>query len=305
MGLAGRVATAGIIHKMEVTGAFSSETMFLERIEWGQSHVMHEANRATKGECCRDPMVRLEGLVGTPVGIGFLAQLKQLFGGPLGCTHVNTLLQELHATVRQLQQEPDGAALRPGRARGEKIATRCVFFDAFFSDDGGTISIGVRLTDALYGEQDAAGNEHLVSHDEVGLVADVELAGWKLRGVRGRERSRRGPAFGAAEWVDRSDSLSDLAGRSLGGGMTRFCLDRYGDSEQDGRLLSALLSLAPGMTQVGVTLSDSLTPSASARPMGSTLSGPGPCYMLRAEGPLMAEIKSGGPAAPPRDASAS
>ena len=34
MGLAGRIATAGIIHKMEVRGAFSSETAVLGRIEW-------------------------------------------------------------------------------------------------------------------------------------------------------------------------------------------------------------------------------------------------------------------------------
>jgi hypothetical protein len=295
MGLAGRVATAGIIHKMEVTGAFSSETAILERIEWDQSHVMHEANRVTRGECCRDPMVRLAGPVGTRIGDGFVAELKQHFGGPLGCTHVNTLLQELHATVRQLREGPnEGAALRRGRAPGERIASRSVFFDAFFSEDGNAIAIGVRLTDACYAEQDAHGNESLASHDEVGLVAHVELAGWKLRDVRGRERCRRGPAFGAAAWRDRSEELLELAGRSLGGGMTRFCLEHYGVRDSDARLLSALLSLAPGMTQVGVALSDSLVPSSGVRPTGSPLRGPGPCYMLRAEGPLMASIASGG-----------
>ena len=95
MGLAGRIATAGIIHKMEVRGAFSSETAVLERIEWDQSHVMHEANRVTRGECCRDPMQRLEGLVGTRLGEGFFADLKQHFGGPLGCTHINTAVAQV------------------------------------------------------------------------------------------------------------------------------------------------------------------------------------------------------------------
>jgi hypothetical protein len=291
MGLAGRIATAGIIHKMELTGAFSPETAVLERIDWDQSHVMHEANRITRGECCRDPMVRLEGLLGTPLGEGFVGELKQHFGGPLGCTHVNTLLQELNAAVRQHREGP---ALRLARAPGERIASRSVFFDAFFSEDGTSISIGVRLTDACYNEQDVHGNESLASHDEVGLVAHVELAGWKLREVRGRERRRRGPSFGAAPWQDRSEELGALAGRSLGGGVTRFCLERYGTRDSDARLLSALLSLAPGMTQVGVALSDSLTPSSGARPAGSPLSGPGPCYMLRAEGPLRASLASGG-----------
>jgi hypothetical protein len=41
------------------------------------------------------------------------------------------------------------------------------------------------------------------------------------------------------------------------------------------------------MTQVGAALSDSLVPSSAARPIDSPLAGPGPCYMLRAEGPLV------------------
>lgn len=295
MGLAGRIATAGIIHKMEVRGAFSSETGALERVEWDQSHVMHEANRVTNGECCRDPMQRLEALVGTGIGEGFVADLKLHFGGPLGCTHVNTLLHELSATVRQLREGPGkGESLRLARAPGERIASRSVFFDANFSDDGATISIGVRLTDACYAQQDDQGNERLASHDEVRLVADVELTGWKLREVLGRERSRRGPEFGPEAWRDRSDALRGLAGRSLGGGFTRSCLEEFGDRPADAQLLSALLCLAPGMTQVGVALSDSLAPSSSSgtRPVGSPLAGPGPCYMLRAGGPLMENLDS-------------
>lgn len=294
MGLAGRVATAGIIHKMEVTGAFSSETAEIERIAWNQTHVMHEANHATRGECCRDPMHRLEGLVGTPVGEGFVGALKQRFGGPLGCTHVNTLLQELNAAVRALREGPDGgAALRHARAPGERVASRALFFDAAFADVG-EVSIGVRLTDACYAPVDAEGNERLASHDEVRLVADVELAGWKLRSVAGRDRRRTGPEFGAAPWRRRDEDLEVLAGRTLGGGFTRFLLEQYGTRDGDARLLSALLSLAPGMTQVGVTLSDSVQPAKSAaNPFTTPLAGPGPCYMLRSEGPLMASIASG------------
>jgi hypothetical protein len=288
MGLAGRIATAGIIHKMEVSGAFSGETATLERITWDQSHVMHEANRATRGECCRDPMQRLEELVGTRIGEGFVSDLKKSFGGPLGCTHVNTLLQELNAAVRQFRRGP---VLAVAHAAGERIAARSVFFDAMFSEDGTTISIGVRLTDTCYGSLDGNGNETLVSHDEVRVVANVELAGWVLRDVQARERSRTGPEFGAVPWRDRADALDELPGRSLGRGMTRFCLEHFGTREEDARLQSALLCLAPGMTQVGVTLSDALAPSSSsASPMGSPLAGPGPCYMLRSEGPLIANL---------------
>ena len=84
--------------------------------------------------------------------------------------------------------------------------------------------------------------------------------------------------------------------------MTRFCLERLGHRNQDARLLSALLSLAPGMTQVGVVLSDGLVPSTAARPGGLAEMGPGPCYMLRAEGALVEALSSGrgrGRVAPP------
>jgi len=75
--------------------------------------------------------------------------------------------------------------------------------------------------------------------------------------------------------------------------MARLCLAQFGTREDDARLLSALLSLAPGMTQVGAAVSDTLAPSSAARPQGSALTGPGPCYMLRADGPLMETLSSG------------
>jgi len=298
MALGGRIATAGIIHKMELRGAFCTETGRIERIEWDQSHVMHEANRATKGECCRDPMLRLKELVGTRLGDEFASELKQCFGGALGCTHISTLFHELSAFASQLRVAMrEQAELRVTRLPGERIASRSVFFDAFFPDGGATTTISVRLADIHFGELDTGGSESLFSHDELRLVAEVELAGWRLLGVEVRERCRRGPSCGDAPWQQRKEEFGEFAGRSLGGGMTRFCLERFEHRDQDARLLSALLSLAPGMTQVGVALSDGLVPSWVARPGGLGAMGPGPCYMLRAEGPLVEAISSGNPRA--------
>jgi hypothetical protein len=293
MALGGRIATAGIIHKMELRGAFCSESGRIERIEWDQSHVMHEANQATKGECCRDPMVRLKGLVGTRLGKEFAGELKQCFGGPLGCTHINTLFHELSAFFDRLGVVThEHSELRVTRAPGERIASRSVFFDAFFPDGGTTTAISVRLADIHFAESEEDGSECLFSHEELRLGAEVELAGWQLREVEVRERCRRGPTCGEMPWQSRGEELSEFAGRSLGGGMTRFCLERFGDRDQDAQLLSALLSLAPGMTQVGVALSDGIIPSWITRPGGFTQMGPGPCYMLRAEGPLVATFAS-------------
>jgi hypothetical protein len=298
MELGGRIATAGIIHKMELSGAFSGETGCIERIEWDQSHVMHEANRATKGECCRDPMLRLKELVGTRLGDEFASELKQCFGGALGCTHISTLFHELSAFASQLRVEMrEHSELGVRRMPGERIASRSIFFDAFFPDGGATTTISVRLADIHFGEFDQGGSESLFSHDELRLVAEVELAGWQLRDVEARERSRRGPSCSDVPWQWRKEEFGEFAGRSLGGGMTRFCLERFGHRDRDARLLSALLSLAPGMTQVAVALSDGLIPSDIARPGGFAAMGPGPCYMLRAEGPLVESFSSGNPRA--------
>lgn len=298
MALGDRITMAGIIHKMELRGAFSPETGIIERIEWDQSHVMHEPNHASKGECCRDPLGRLEGLIGVQLGEGFASTLKQTFGGPLGCTHISTLFQELSAFVARLRMmRREHPELTAPRRVGERIASRSLFFDAFFSAEGGTTTdLSVRLADLFYAPADANGAESLFAHDEFRLVADVDLAGWQLKGVQARERSRRGPTCEDSPWTLRNDALDGLAGQSLGGGMARLCLQRFGEREEDARLLSAMLSLGPGMTQVGAAVSNTLAPSsaAAAAPPGSGLPGPGPCYMLRAGGPLMESMFAGG-----------
>ena len=297
MELAGRVTMAGIIHKMELTGSFAADSGRLERIEWAQSHVMHESNANSRGECCRDPMPRLNAVVGRRFGSDFSAGLKGCFGGPLGCTHVNTLLQEVDAFISShLALRRDDAEYAKPRGAGERIGARSLFFDAFFEEGGTTTDLSVRLADLHYAPSDANGRESVALHAEVRLVAEADLAGWQLRSLAARQRSRRGPACGDAAWEPRSGDLEVFVGRSLFGGMNRFCLERFGGREADDRLLSSLLSLAPGMTQVGAAVSDQLAPSSSARPLAAGLTGPGPCYMLRAEGPLMESIAKRVPA---------
>ena len=202
MELGGRIATAGIIHKMALHGAFSAETGRLESIDWDQTHVMHEANQTTQGESCRDPMERLAGLVGTPLGKGFDAQLKLCFGGPLGCTHINTLFHELSAVVsRFFTKRDEHPELTHPREPGERIVARSLFFDAFHPEGASTSTLSVRLADIQFGEVGEEGRERLFAHEEVRLLAEVELAGWQLRGVEARERLRRGPVCDPTSWT--------------------------------------------------------------------------------------------------------
>lgn len=293
MELAGRVTMAGIIHRMELSGRFAAESGRLERIEWAQSHVMHEPNGISRGECCRDPMSRLNGVVGMRFGVDFAAGLKGCFGGPLGCTHVNTLLHEVDAFVSShLALRRDDREYARSRGEGERIGARSLFFDAFFGEGGTTTHLSVRLADLHRASSDATGREAVALHTEIRLLAEADLAGWQLRTLAAKERIRRGPALGDSAWQSRSSELEGFVGRTLFGGMNRFCLERFGGREADARLLSALRSLAPGMTQVGAAVSDQLAPASSARPLAGGLSGPGPCYLLRADGPLMESLRT-------------
>jgi hypothetical protein len=172
-------------------------------------------------------MARLEGLIGKELGEGFDAELKQCFGGPLGCTHVNTLLHELSSVVSRLfvarNRHPELAGSRP---TGERIASRSVFFDAFFPHGSATTTLSVRIAELDFAPLDTEGNEVLFSHGEARLLAEVELAGWLLRGMQAKERFRRGPSCEDTAWRPRTEDLVDFSERSLGGGMTRFCLER-------------------------------------------------------------------------------
>jgi hypothetical protein len=245
-------------------------------------------------------------LVGTRLGEEFASELKKCFGGPLGCTHINTLFNELSAFVtRHRVATREHPELQIPRAPGERIASRSIFFDAFLSEGAASTILSVRLADILFAEREPSGSETLFSHDEIRLLADVELAGWRLRGVEARERCRRGPDCADTPWQQRDAALGEFAGQSLGGGMTRFCLDQLGSQAADARLLSAMLCLAPGMTQFGVTLSDGLaslsslaappasSSAAAALPGGLAAMGPGPCYMLRSDGPLVETLSMG------------
>lgn len=292
MELAGVFANAGIIHKMELQGDFSLATGAIERIEWDQSHIAHEVNEATCGECCRDPLVRLQDLVGAHWGEGFPLELKQHFGGVLGCSHITTLFREINAFVSELQESQLDGERRVARRPGERIASRSVFLDGFVSEGSEVADVSVRVADLEIDGVDANGDEIFASLDEVRLVAAVEFEGWRLRGLHGGQRSRRASSSEESPWRARSEALDEVIGQSLSGGMARFCLERFGNSPQDALLLAALLNLSPGMTQVAAALAD--TPDRT-RASGGSASFPqgGPCYMLRAEGPLMKRLVSG------------
>lgn len=291
MELAGVYAAAGIIHKMEVQGEFSAATTAIERIEWAQSHVAHEANRATCGESCRDPLARLEGLVGASLGEDFGQQLTRHFGGALGCSHITTLLREISAVVSGLSEGASFFESKARRAPGERIASRSVFLDGSLPEGAAVAQFSVRISELELDGRDADGDEIFARLDEMRLVAAVDFEDRRLRSLRAGQRSRGAFDAEGATWQDRSGELADFVGQSLSGGMARRCLEHFGTRADAVLLRSALLNLSPAFTQVAAALTD--TPKRM-RASGGAESFPqgGPCYMLRADGPLVQRLIS-------------
>jgi hypothetical protein len=202
MELVGRIASAGIIHKMELHGAFCGGDPGGSSASSGaESHVMHEANRATKGECCRDPMGRLTGLVGTPLGEGFAAELKKRFGGPLGCTHVSTLFQELSAFVALFARRAprESRTFPPSASPASASRRRSVFFDA----------LPARTTRSDDPDPRAS---HRISSSPRARRATASTMLAPRRGARRRRRRALGPgSSGRSRGRERSTTGFDLA----------------------------------------------------------------------------------------------
>lgn len=292
MELAGAFASAGIIHKMEVVGHFAWPGAEITDVAWSQSHVAHEPNPAARGECCRDPMERLGDLVGISLGPSFPLAFKQGFGGPLGCSHITTLMQELSAVVTRLQRRrPDPFG---HRSAGERLLTRSVFLDGVTTPGSFESEISVRVAELELDGVDERGDERFHSYGEARLVARTDLVKRTIASLEAGQRERDAAAPEASAWLSRSDDVAGFVGGSLSGGMARRCLEQFGGEPNDELLLSALLHLSPGITQVAAALADSIArsqgPPGENRPLPA---GGGPCYMLRTDGPLMARIMGG------------
>lgn len=89
--MAGDLQTAGVIHHMRVDAEIDVERRWLTSMRADQPSVAFEAAPGTGGECCRDPVSRIEALSGSALDADFAKRLGTRIGGPLGCSHVQTL----------------------------------------------------------------------------------------------------------------------------------------------------------------------------------------------------------------------
>jgi len=287
------IQPAGIIHLMTLQLELDPGSRRLESVEVTQPFVAIEPSAETGGECCRDPVHRLEELVGEPLDGSFSKRLSTTFGGPLGCSHLLTLFQ-LMASALQRALDLEEALGEP-RPAGDRFFRRSAFVEGFEAADG-SIEYAVQLHD-FQGRPGPIQRpvERLGRHDEVRVFARVETPSLVVRELRAAHRTRTPANLATARFEELEERVEGLVGEPVVPGMARRVFAALGDDPTEALVRDALLQLAPGHIQVMAAVADrwfAMAPSgARARsregPAVATLGGfPDSCYMWRSEGVL-------------------
>jgi hypothetical protein len=288
--MGGDLQTAGVIHHMKVAARVETDGPSFAWIRAEQPTVAFEASPGTGGDCCRDPLRRIEALAGTPLDGGFPRRLGDAIGGPRGCSHVLTLAQLLGSTTTlALELERRAHGDRPERPEGQRIFQRSLSVDGATSGER-SLAFAIQLADVHFtpAPPEAAPLERLAGQHEVRAEAEIDLGAMTLRGLRAAERWSGPDDLGTAEWRDRTASIAGLEGRSGLMSMARALFERLGARHEDRPLLDALLNLAPTAIQCFPALSDRW--HASSGGARSVVATGGrmldTCYMWRREGTL-------------------
>jgi len=288
----GELQTAGFIHHMQLSLEVDMPSARIERLEAAQPTVAFEPAPASGGESCRDPVPRLQALVGERLDGGFVRRLGAVFGGALGCSHLLTLAQLMGASVpRFLALAPEPGA----RAPGERIAKRALFLDGFEAASGG-LEIALQLSEFVTrrGAAVAYPLDRLDRQHEVRVLARLDAGVSRLEALDAIERERDPATLASAPWRSRSDALAGLVGAPALRGLAPRVLAQLGDGAANEPLRDALLNLAPGVIQCLAALSHRLVAhfSGGRAALGSiprelSVGGyPDSCYMWRSDGAM-------------------
>lgn len=287
--VAGFLQTAGIVHHMTLDAALDPETRILDRFIGAQPTRPIEPCALTRGECCSDPLPLLQTLAGRRLDESFVPELRRVFGGPRGCSHLLTLGQLLASTVPyalDIDRELGAARRRPN----ERIFHRAVEIDGY--ELAPTVQqIVVQVTDLHMAATPAiaAPMDHFGAQTEVRVSARIDIErNMALGEITAHERKRRLSEVESATFVDRSSELAFLEGQGVMGGVSRRVLEVFGDDPADNPILEALLMLPPGFIQCLASFSERWPERAKkeASILGVT-GNPDSCWMWRNDGPVM------------------
>jgi len=93
---------------------------------------------------CPAIVPRYQSLVGLPMTRGYIDKVRQLFGGPRGCTHTTALLLAMGPVATQAMTSMDMHGRQPGdwdRPDRKWDATRMINTCHFWSEDGEAIAL--------------------------------------------------------------------------------------------------------------------------------------------------------------------
>jgi hypothetical protein len=296
--MAGDLQTAGVIHHMRVEAEVDTASGTLASIRAEQPSVAFEASPGTGGECCRDPVTRIEALAGASLADGFATRLGGAIGGPRGCSHVLTLAQAV-GSAAQLALVADRARFgAPARRAGERVFQRSLAIDGVLSPEG-PLELVLQQADVHFAPAppDAQPLDRLARHLELRVHATVDLDSMTLRRLSAAERST--DSFTDSPWRERSADVAWLAGRPAMGGVARAVLERFGADPADAPLRDALLHLSPTIVQCIPSIAERWRAALGAGTDVSrapSMMGHGgmtdSCYMWRRDGFLAKRIES-------------
>lgn len=289
----GELQAAGFVHHMSLDVLVGTESRRIERFEPSQRVVACESSERTGGDSCRDPIHRLRGMVGETLDAGSLRRLGQLFGGPLGCSHLLTLAQLVTSFLPPVLEGESRRALEQPHRReaGERIATRTIVIDGFERREG-NLEIAVQLTDLHTLPFSSMSDllDRLSAQHEVRAIIRVD-SGSTITDFDVAERLRIRTGFADARWQSRREELDWLGGQPALGGLASQLRRRHGADSAREPLLAALLNFAPGLVQCLSTRATDMLEQEARRhgrlmlPGGADIRGrPDSCYMWRTGG---------------------
>ena len=285
--VAGDLQPSGIVHQMQLRGVVAPESARLESLSAAQPAVAFEPSALTQGECCRDPIERIQALVGAPLDRGFARRWLAEVGGPLGCSHILTLGQLLASTTSWALERD--RALQPGpRRAGERVYRRDLVIDGFAAPTG-ELELSLQLTDLHFASSPVLARpiDRLGAELEIRAMARIAMPGMALARIEAAERRRTRAELADARWVDHGAALAPLLGQKLASGVGGALVRRFGEDPDARPLLDVLLNLTPGLYQCVAALSENWPALALQNPSAIGMGGiPDSCFMWRRGGAL-------------------
>lgn len=290
----GDLQPAGIVHQMGVAGEVDTRTATIRRIDATMPSVAFEPSAITRGESCRDVSGRVAELAGAPLDDGFARHVGGRFGGPLGCSHLLTLVHLLGPTVAwALAEDRRLVGAAAVRRPGERVFRRDVVIDGHAIGDDG-LDLVLQTTDLHLrpSPEIATSLDRFAGQAEIRVAVRMAMPALEISRATVADRRRAPGDIAATSWRARPGRADALLGLPLRGGAAARLLRIFDPPGDDRPLRDSLLMLAPAVIQCFASYPDDWR--SVARGGGETRGLPDTCHMWRRDGALLRARVTGG-----------